>query len=53
MNKEDIEELIKDYISDNLTIEIKYEWDYYQDNPDAIVTLYLNGKEISEAIGRG
>ena len=48
-NKTEIETLIKEYIKDNLTIQVSTndEMDYSNRNTSITVTLYLKDEEIS------
>lgn len=51
MNTAMIEAVVRDYIRDNLTVSVDMVWngDYYHDKQVPRVTIYLDGKEITQA----
>lgn len=53
IDKEELEEMIQDYIKENLSIQASRKWDYGyggQTSNFFEITLSLDGKEISSAI---
>lgn len=47
MKKEDIEKIVHDYIIDNLRVEVEHVWEYYADESDTKVTIYLKDEEVT------
>lgn len=51
VNEKEVKKIIKKYLEENLSVKVKYDTGYYDENAEVKIEIFLEDEEIAWDIG--